>query len=134
MFDLAPVSRIPRWFTIPRGLSRADVTVTMYTYISSLGRSSTFWLLDKNGNTLAKVEAVTEGREFHVFGNAKKNAEGGYDHPSEMYPIYEIETANGITEVLEFKRMEPVFYVTDDATVKSKLGLLANPNSLPTEK
>src|ERR1700722_9671378 len=84
MFDLAPASRVPRWFTIPKGLSRADITVTMYTYIGSSGRSSTLWLSDKNGHTLAKVEAVTEGLEFHAFGNAKKNEEGGYDRPSEI--------------------------------------------------
>jgi hypothetical protein len=84
----------------------------MYCYVGPLGRSSTFWLLDKKGNTLAKVKSVTEGREPHEFENAK-----------EGYPAYEIETGNGITEVTEFKRMEPVFYITDDPEVKLKLGL-----------
>jgi len=128
MFELAPESRLPRWFTIPKGLSRADVTVTMYCYVSPSGRSSTFWLLDKNGNTLAKVNTVTEGLEPYVSGNAKKNASGGYDQPSEMYPLYQVETANGITEVTEFKRMEPVFYISDDPQIRLKLGLVGSPN------
>ena len=55
-FELAPESRLPRWFTLPKGISRSDVTVTMYTYIDSSDRSSTFWLLDKNGNTLAIIK------------------------------------------------------------------------------
>jgi hypothetical protein len=133
MFELAPESRLPRWFTLPEGVSRADVTVSMYTYIDSSGRSATFWLLDKNGNTLAKVNAVTEGLEFHAFGSAKKNAYGGYDQPSKMYPIYEIEMANGITEVMEFKQMEPVFYVNDDPQVWTKLGLVASSSRPPTK-
>ncbi len=127
MFNLAPESRLPRWFTLPKGLSRADVTVTMYCYNGSLGRSSTFWLLDKNGNTLAKVETVTQGLEPHYFGNAKRNAYGGFDKPEESYPAYEIETANGITDVTEFRRMEPVFYITDDSAVLAKLGLATGP-------
>ena len=32
-FDLAPDSRLPKWFKLPPGLSRADVTVTMDYYI-----------------------------------------------------------------------------------------------------
>ena len=126
MFNLAPQSRLPRWFTLPKGLSRADVKVTMYCYVGPSGRSSTVWLLDRNGNTLAKINTVTEGLEPHVFGSAKKNTNGGYDRPAEMYPLYEIETANGITEVIEFRRMEPVFYVNDNQEVRTKLGLVGN--------
>jgi hypothetical protein len=128
MFELAADSRLPHWFMLPKGLKRADVMVTMYCYIGPSGRSSTLWLLDKNGTTLAKVNTVTEGLEPHYFGSAKKNAEGGYDRPEEGYPAYEVETANGITEVTEFKRMEPVFYVTDDPEVKAKLGLAVSPD------
>jgi hypothetical protein len=131
MFELAPESRLPRWFTLPKGLTRADVTVSMYCYIDSSGRSSTFWLLDKNGSALAKVNTVTQGLEPHYFGDDKKNAYGGYDQPEQGYPAYEVEIANGITEVTEFKRMEPVFYITDDPSVRSQLGLAANPDSQP---
>ncbi len=106
----------------------------MYRYSEPSSRSSTFWLLDRNGKTLAKINTVTQDLEPHVFGSAKKNAEGGYDQPSEMYPVYEIETANGITEVIEFRRMEPVFYVNDDPEVRTKLGLVAKPNGSAAKK
>lgn len=39
------------------------------------------------------------------------------------YPIYEVLTANGVTEVVEHRRMEPVFYITDDPDVRRKLGV-----------
>lgn len=128
MFELSPESRLPRWFTLPKGLTRADVTVTMYTYVDPWGRSSTFWLLDKKGNTLAEVNTVTQGLEPHYFGDDKKNAYGGYDEPGQGYPAYEVEIANGITEVTEFKRMEPVLYINDDPEVMARLGLAAKPN------
>jgi hypothetical protein len=130
-FELAPESRLPRWFTLPKGLSRTDVTVTMDSYIGPMGRSSAFWLLDKKGNTLAKVNSVMEGEEPHVFGNGKKNKYGGYVNPLEAYPAYEIETANGITEVIEHKQMEPVFYISDDPEVRRRLGLIAGSNNPP---
>lgn len=123
MFELAPASRLPRWFTLPKRVSRADVTVTMYRYSDS----STLWLLDRNGNTLAQVESVWKGQL--VSGGAKMNSNGGYDRPGEEYPIYDVETMNGITEVFEYRRMEPVFYVTDDPEVMAKLGLLARPRT-----
>jgi len=40
--------------------------------------------------------------------------------------MYEIETVNGISEVTEFKQMEPVFYINDDPDIRVKLGLAAN--------
>ena len=40
-----------------------------------------------------------------------------------LYPMYEVLTANGITEVVEHRRMEPVFYITDDPEVRRKLGV-----------
>jgi hypothetical protein len=37
--------------------------------------------------------------------------------------MYEVLTANGITEVIEHRQMEPIFYITDDADVKERLGV-----------
>ena len=36
-FNLAPNSRLPKWFKLSTGLSRADVTVTMDYYIPPWG-------------------------------------------------------------------------------------------------
>jgi hypothetical protein len=40
---------------------------------------------------------------------------------------YELMTVNGITEVLEYKQMEPVFYVSDDSEIRARLGLVSIP-------
>jgi hypothetical protein len=35
--------------------------------------------------------------------------------------MYEAITANGITEIIEHRRMEPVFYVNDDPALRSQV-------------
>ena len=39
------------------------------------------------------------------------------------YPSYEIISVNGLTEIIEHRRMEPIFYLTDDPHVKQQLGV-----------
>ena len=39
------------------------------------------------------------------------------------YPIYEVIKSRQVTEVIEHRQMEPIFYITDDAAVKVKLGV-----------
>jgi len=38
--------------------------------------------------------------------------------------MYEVLTANGISEVVEHRRMEPIFYINDDPEVRRKLGVM----------
>jgi hypothetical protein len=40
-----------------------------------------------------------------------------------QYPGYEVVTVDGMTEVIEHRRMEPIFYITDDPQVKQRLGV-----------
>jgi hypothetical protein len=51
-FDLASESRLPKWITLPPGLTRADVSITMSYYTMPWGRSATFILQDTKGQTL----------------------------------------------------------------------------------
>jgi hypothetical protein len=37
------------------------------------------------------------------------------------YPQYEVLTSNGITEIVEHRRQEPVFYLSDDPAVRGQL-------------
>jgi hypothetical protein len=67
----------------------------------------TLWGPD--GHQLDSVRAMTHE---HPANKGKQNAVGGYGR--EAYPMYEVMSARGTMEVLEFKRMEPVFYITDD--------------------
>lgn len=113
-FELASESRLPRWFTPPSGQTRADVSVTMSYYVKPWGRTATFILRDAKGRMLTKVTGKQKGSEpFHL-----KNPPQGFP-PG--YPAYEIITANGITEIIEHRKMEPIFYVTDDPAVWKEL-------------
>ena len=39
------------------------------------------------------------------------------------YPNYEVITVNGITEIIEHRKPEPIFYITDDPAVWKELGV-----------
>ncbi len=117
MFELAPESRLPRWFVLPSRLARSDVSVTMKYYIKSTGRDATFTLKDlKKNKTLVAVNGTSKGDEPLLLKNPRAGFPPGY-------PAYEIITVNGITEIIEHRRMEPIFYITDDPAVVSELGL-----------
>jgi hypothetical protein len=120
MFDLAPDSRLPRWFALPKGLTRAEVTVHETKYLDHsvfrLYDTTQPSLWDSRGRELAQVRAASKGA---ISMTKKQNAQGGYD--GDPYPLYEALTVNGITEVLEYKRMEPGFYVSDDPEIRAKL-------------
>ena len=111
-FQLAPESRLPRWFT-PQSVKppRATaVTVQMTYYSGFFSRRATFTLRDSRGAKLAEVEGQMRWSEPYTKGNSR-------------YPKYEAITAAGITEVIEHRAMEPVFYITDDSGVKEWLGV-----------
>jgi hypothetical protein len=112
-FELARDSRLPNWFSLPTGLSRTDVTVTMNYYSNSSGRTSSFILLDQNKHKLAEVTGTLKGMEPFKL---KTSRDG--------YPSYEIVTVNGNTEFVEHRKMEPIFYITDDPVVRAELGRL----------
>jgi len=84
-------------------------------YIGSNGRTATFILRNvRTGSKIAKVDGTLKGSQPLYLEDAK-----GRD----IYPSYEIITVGRTTEVIEHRKMEPVFYVTDDPTVLSKLGV-----------
>lgn len=110
-FELASESRLPKWFVLPPGLSRTDVKVTMDYYSKASGRTATFILLDEKKQKIAEADGILQGEKSHSL----KNPAAGF--PS-GYPSYEIVTVNGITEVIEHRRMEPFFYITDNPAAK----------------
>ena len=111
-FELASESRLPKWFSPPPGLTRADVSITMNYYIKPWGCSATFIM--QSGKRQTKVNGKVRGTEpLHL-----KNPPQGF--PS-GYPSYEIVTVNGITDIIEHRKMEPIFYVTDDPAVWNEL-------------
>lgn len=111
-FNLAGESRLPRFVTLPPGLTRADVSVEMIYYIDRQGRSATFIAKDKTGRMLTKVKGTLRGSHpIHLNGPLKVNHKF-------QYPGYELVTVNGVTDIIEHRKAEPIFYVTDDPDVK----------------
>lgn len=115
-FELAPESRLPKWFSLPPGHSRAEVTVTMSYYVKPSGRTATFTL---SGSRKVKTTEVS-GTQKGLQPIKLKNPPPGYPTG---YPSYEIITVKGVTEVIEHRRMEPIFYVTDNPAVLAELGI-----------
>ena len=109
-FTLANDSRLPKWVTLQPGLARADVSLTMNYYVMLGGRSAQFILRDKNGHILKKENGKMRCRAPFELENPPQG------FPS-RYPAYEAISVNGITEIIEHKKMEPIFYVTDDSAV-----------------
>jgi len=113
-FELASGSRLPKWIAIPSGHTRADVSITMSYNIKPWGRSAEFILKDENGRILEKSSGKLKGLyPFHL-----KEPIPGFD-PG--YPAYEVITLDGTTEIIEHKKMEPIFYVNDDEAVRNEL-------------
>lgn len=117
-FLLDPGSRLPRWFTLPAGFQRNDVVVNLSYYAPLVGsaRTATVTLRSRQGSTLSKVVATLRGREPLTL---EPHAGTG----AIPYPSYEVLTANGVSDVVEHRRLEPIFYMTDDAGVWRKLGV-----------
>ncbi len=101
-FHLASESRLPKWITLPPGVTRADVSLTMSYYIEPWGRKATFVLRDKKDRILTKVHSKEKGYEPLQLKNPPKGFDPGY-------PAYEVITVNGITEIIEHRKMEPIF-------------------------
>ena len=59
-FELASESRLPKWITLPPGLTRADVSITMSYYVMPWGSSATFILRDTKEQIRTKVMARRE--------------------------------------------------------------------------
>ena len=115
-FELAKESRLPKWMVIPPGLARSDVSVTMNYYVNFWGRDATFILRDTKGQIRAKIDGKLRGS----YPIELKHPPPGYP-PG--YPSYEVITVKDMTEIIEHRKMEPIFYVTDDPAVWKELGV-----------
>ncbi len=107
-FLLAADSRLPVWVEVPPGLSRQDLSVQMDYYVLPSGREAQFKVRDSRGQQLAEKRGKLTGLEPLKFG-------------ASAYPSYEIITVDGISDVIEHRAMEPLFYVSDDPAVRNQL-------------
>jgi len=87
----------------------------MSYYVKPSGRTSTFILIDAKKQKVAEVSGTQNGLEPLKLKDPRPGFPAGY-------PSYEIVTVNGITEIIEHRQMEPIFYITDDPAVWAELG------------
>ena len=113
-FTLSTESRLPLWFTIPEGEAPQDYTVTLTYYVWPSGGEAVFELKKKNSWWVTKkIKGKQRGPHPIVLKSS----------PDGKYPSYEIVTADGVTDIIEHRRMEPIFYTVDDPNVWSELGV-----------
>jgi hypothetical protein len=115
-FELASESRLPKWITLPPGLTRTDASIAMSYYSMPWGSSATFTLRDAKGQMRSKVDGKLKG----LYPLELKHPPPGFP-PG--YPSYEVITVNGITEIIEHRKLEPIFYITGDPAVWKELGV-----------
>ena len=106
-FELASESRLPKWITLPPGLTRDNVSLTLSFYSIPWVGDAQFILRDKNGHILKKETGRTRCKVPFLPQNPPEGFPPGY-------PIYEAITVHGIADIIEHRKMEPIFYVTDD--------------------
>lgn len=108
-FKLAPESRLPKWFSLPAGYTKDDVTVELTYYSSPVPvDNAVFELVDRKGK---KLSQVTGQMCWHPVMDKKRNKSGGFDPDS--YPHYVYVHAKGALEVIEHSRGS-TFKITDD--------------------
>lgn len=111
-FELASESRLPKWFSVPPGTARKDLSVTMSYYIKPEGRIATFTLFNSKSQQLAKVVGTQRGLEPLRSNSSTRTSSA-----------YEVITVGGVAEIIEHRRMEPIFYITDDPELRKEFGV-----------
>ena len=112
-FNLAPESRLPRWFAVPRQYKREDLDVEIYYYTAPFGKTNFIAYLFGSPPELKRLEKKYGTAEWHPVSKKKLDAKG--DH----YPSFHIVTVDGVVELIEHKYMAPIFHVSDDPEMKA---------------
>ena len=93
---------------IPEGSARSDHKVTLDTYVYPGGPESVF-----------KLYQVGKNHHLHELSEAAEVITGSPENP----PVYAVYAFNGITEFVEHRDNEPIFYMCDDPAIWEKPGL-----------
>jgi hypothetical protein len=88
----------------------------MSYYIGLSGPTATVTLLGPKGQVVQKLNGTLRSSQpLHLKVQRPEFPVG--------YPSYEVITIEDITEVVEHRAMEPVFYMSDDPNVLADLGV-----------
>lgn len=114
-FKLSEESRFPVWLEVPGRGGHEDYIVTLDYYTRG---KAVFSLIRKKDRALVDriVGRVRDGTPLEADGTSWPMG------TTPKYPLYTVVTYEGISEVMEGRGMEPVFYVTDSPNVLRNLG------------
>lgn len=119
-FQLSDESRWPKWFEIPTDYKRKDLTIRMDLH-STFGGSKNVVGVYKKGSFFPIMQfSITSDIQSGI--RSVHLSEPHNDYPK-GYPRYKVITINGITDIVELRKMEPYFYMTDDEYVWEELGV-----------
>ena len=119
-FQLSGESRLPKWFVLPKGIERNDFSVTMDLYSTFSGAEAGFKLYEKGKFFHIQKYTIAEDMQTNILDVRLKSPPKGFP---KGYPSYMIIKINGITDIVELRKMEPFFYMTDDPAVWEELGV-----------
>ena len=119
-FKLSDDSRLPRWFVIPENLERGDLTVRMDLYSTFSGGKAVFKLYEQGRFINTQKYTITSDEQPNIRSVQLNSPSEGFP---DGYPRYKVVILNGVTDIIELRKMEPVFYMTDDPAVWKELGV-----------
>jgi hypothetical protein len=109
-FTLSPDSRFPKWFTIPPGYDRKDLTIEIYYYAPPLIKSNFKTILLGPPPDYKQLDKKIGTVQWHP-------ATRSYS----AYPSYHIVRIDNTVELIEHMKMETIFYISDDAEMKQTI-------------
>ena len=116
-FTLSQESRLPKWFEASAGVPRGDLKVTMDYYSTFSGGEYVFKFYKKY--SFFKLKEINVNIDaVHEIQLKDHSAVGSND-----YPKYYAITVNGITDIIEYRKMEPIIYMSDNLEAWKALGV-----------
>jgi len=117
---LSDQSRLPKWVILAEGESRNDFSVKMEWHSTLTGGKIIFKIFEKN--------SFLSLREYEIATDTENNIQSLHfpspnrDTPK-GFPKYIMISINGIKDIVEQRKMEPIFYMTDDPAVWREFGV-----------
>lgn len=126
-FQLSEESRLPRWFVISDGADKGDFSVQMELHSTFSGGAVVFKLYEKRNFFYTQKFTITSDEQPSMRSMQLKDTQEGFP---KGYPRYKVITINGLTDIVELRRMEPIFYMSDNPAVWNEIA----GQSLPANK
>jgi hypothetical protein len=110
-FQLAAESRLPRWFALPSGYCRKDVSMSLTFFTHPFSRKVKVMVRGSTSEHKVLMEKIGDQR-YHPFTEQQK-----YD----FYPRYIIVRVGNVEEVFEHKQRDNILYITDDPNIRASM-------------